>query len=280
MALLLPLSSCGRRSRCNDSDTAYPLSGPWPGTRGWLGHHLDDGIVSTIRSTVENKTLLDIGSGTGMYGAHFHELRERGKVAPFWTGFDGSPGVENYTRTMGPPGSLTRHANLCDESVVLPRKDWVMSLEVGEHLPQSCMSNYLRLLDEGNRKGMFLSWAVPGQAGFCHISTKANDVVTAAFAVLGYEPLRHAWVSGRRVARMDWFRKTFMAFKRVRSSQRCGFTVSLIERAARCLANATHVDPVACSTACPWDKEPPPSYTTFQKLFSGKRNGRRLGEIR
>ena len=178
---------------CSNDTTAFPLSGPWPGTRGYMLHLMDSGVAEFLRKLVWNHSLLDVGAGTGMYGAHFHSLRadpSRGsqKVdAPAWVGFDGSPDVENFTRTKGPPGSLTLQADLCDPSLTLPTLDWAMSLEVGEHLPTHCLANYLRLLDAGNRRGLFLSWAVPGQSGHCHINTRAPAVVVATLAVLGYD---------------------------------------------------------------------------------------------
>ena len=182
-----------RGTPCSNDTTAFPLSGPWPGTRGYMLHLMDSGVAEFLRKLVWNHSLLDVGAGTGMYGAHFHSLRadpSRGsqKVdAPAWVGFDGSPDVENFTRTKGPPGSLTLQADLCDPSLTLPTLDWAMSLEVGEHLPTHCLANYLRLLDAGNRRGLFLSWAVPGQSGHCHINTRAPAVVVATLAVLGYD---------------------------------------------------------------------------------------------
>ena len=218
-------------------------------------HLMDSGVAEFVRKLVWNHSLLDIGAGTGMYGAHFHSLRadpSRGsrKVdAPAWMGFDGSPDVENYTRTNGPPGSLTLQADLCDPSLTLPTLDWAMSLEVGEHLPTHCLANYLRLLDAGNRRGLFLSWAVPGQSGHCHINTRAPAVVVATLAVLGYDFAVNDTLRARSEANTNWFKNTLMVFRRV-ARPSCASHKRLLSRAADCLlANATDVDWKAC-TAC------------------------------
>ena len=242
---------------CSNDTTAFPLSGPWPGTRGHMLHLMDSGVAEFVRKLVWNHSLLDVGAGTGMYGAHFHSLRadpSRGsrKVdAPEWTGFDGSPDIENYTRTKGPPGSLTLQADLCDPSLTLPTLDWAMSLEVGEHLPTHCLANYLRLLDAGNRRGLFLSWAVPGQSGHCHINTRAPAVVVATLAVLGYEYAVNDTLRARSEANTNWFKNTLMVFRRV-ARPSCASHKRLLSRAADCLlANATDVDWKACTACAP-----------------------------
>ena len=256
---------------CSNDTTAFPLSGPWPGTCGYMLHLMDSGVAEFVRKLVWNHSLLDIGAGTGMYGAHFHSLRadpSRGsrKVdAPAWMGFDGSPDVENYTRTNGPPGSLTLQADLCEPSLTLPTLDWAMSLEVGEHLPTHCLANYLRLLDAGNRRGLFLSWAVPGQSGHCHINTRAPAVVVATLAVLGYEYAVNDTLRARSEANTNWFKNTLMVFRRV-ARPSCASHKRLLSRAADCLlANATDVDWKAC-TAC----AQPQGHNEQGKMLTGK----------
>ena len=277
------------RNRCTNNKThPYKLSGPWPGTRGWLSHHLDEGLAAQVQQLVKDATLLDVGAGTGMYGAHFHTLRARGQMAPTWMGFDGSPGVEQYTRANGPPGSLTRHADLCNASVNLPRRAWAMSLEVGEHLPSFCMPTFLRLLDEGNIKGLILSWAVPEQAGSCHISNRPNEVVVSALGVLGFRLMQAETRRARESANYPWFRNTLGVYRRVWHALRdldqddgdidwdrhrvCARATSLYDRAARCLVGNDTLDP-ACSArrasasvaACVRPSERRP--TTYQDLL-------------
>ena len=69
----------------------------------------------------------------------------------------------------------------------LPKADWVLSLEVGEHVP----SNYeqamlIRNLHHHNRKGVILSWSVIGQGGHSHVNNHSNDYIISLFNKLGY----------------------------------------------------------------------------------------------
>ena len=63
----------------------------------------------------------------------------------------------------------------------LPKADWVLSLEVGEHVP----SNYeqamlIRNLHHHNRKGVILSWSVIGQGGHSHVN---NHLLSSGITV-------------------------------------------------------------------------------------------------
>jgi hypothetical protein len=128
-----------------------------PPHRKWplRDHYLDVGIAKCAARLATNSSFLDIGGGSGQYGAYFHMLQATAEEAPLritlwgtpkplvvnpgatsgmgptaWTIIDGTPGIEEYTRTFGPKGSLVAEANLCNRSLRLPVHDWVMSLEV------------------------------------------------------------------------------------------------------------------------------------------------------
>ena len=262
-----------RRQPCHANRSSFPLRGRWPGTRGMLTHHLDEGIASSIASIADGASILDLGAGAGMYGAFFDSRRRAGSPAPReWVGLDGSPDVETYTRTHGPPGALTRELDICrgvraesagvnvdiDSSPStrtepagspLVGYDWVMSLEVGEHLPSECLGRYLALIHAANSRGVLLSWAPPGQDGHCHISTRSEWVVRRAFALLGYQIDDARTQAARRRAERVWFRKNFMVFARrtPRAHQRgrawaCAghfsFRPSALDVAAACLVRA------------------------------------------
>ena len=125
----------------------------WPGVYGLA----DSGLARAIQCLVGRGTLVDIGAGAGSYGAWLEGCAPRER--PQWIGYDGNVDVESFTR-HGPPGALTRYLNLCDASAraKLPMYDWAMSIEVGEHLPATCIPNYLALLNATARYGIVLSW--------------------------------------------------------------------------------------------------------------------------
>ena len=72
--------------------------------------------------------------------------------------------------------------------LALPRADWVLSLEVGEHIPAKMEGMYLRNLHAHNCRGIVISWAGPGQRGTGHINLRPRKYALERFAELGYQP--------------------------------------------------------------------------------------------
>lgn len=108
----------------------------------------------------------------GQYG---RELRPQGLR---WRGYDGAGDVEEYTE------GFVRFADLTIP-LSLPRADWVVSLEVGEHVPRELELMLIRNLHVHNRCGVLLSWACCHN-GHQHVNLRPNGFVVDAFARLGY----------------------------------------------------------------------------------------------
>ena len=77
-------------------------------------HYVDSGLARIILEIVGTASLLDVGAGSGQYGAWFEAARQRGEPAPSYSAVDGATNIEAFTRAHGPPGALVRHHNLCD----------------------------------------------------------------------------------------------------------------------------------------------------------------------
>ena len=98
----------------------------------------------------------------------------------------------------------------------LPRADWVLSLEVGEHVPTAFEGMLVRNLHAHNCRGVVLSWAVLNQSGVGHINNHRNEYIVQTFAALGYrydEARVSAWranVSGSH----RYYRNSLMIFER------------------------------------------------------------------
>ena len=113
-------------------------------------------------------TVVDLGCGTGSYVRHFQK-KGTGLAA---TGLDGNPAT--------PQLSVARSNTcfVCDLSVVqevAEPADWVMSLEVGEHLPKAFEEAFIEICRPS--RGIVLSWALEGQGGTGHVNERNNDYV-------------------------------------------------------------------------------------------------------
>mmetsp|Transcript_46367 Transcript_46367/g.115004 ORF Transcript_46367/g.115004 Transcript_46367/m.115004 type:complete len:402 (+) Transcript_46367:43-1248(+) len=206
-------------------------------------HFLDGRLAQCIARMSANGSVLDVGGGSGQYGAFFHLQHADASASPIvvrgvtfqpqgpggvgptsWMTVDGTAGIEEHTRRYGPPGSLVLQANLCNQSLRLPVHDWVISFEVGEHLPTWCLANYLALLHRSNRRGLIISWS-SFSAGTCHINAKAPQAVGSYLTALG----GYKFDSSRPCIHTDfsWLRKNQVFHRVHQGSASCKYPSAL-----------------------------------------------------
>ena len=130
-----------------------------------------------------------------------------------WFGYDGAGNIEIWTNGFVRWFDLTIPLSL-------PRTDWVMSLEVAEHIPNSAEHMVLRNLHAHNCRGIIISWAALSQIGFDHINNHRNEYVIRQVTQLGYVlnlTLTARLRTGRPVAGMKTYRwlRHVMAFDRI-----------------------------------------------------------------
>ena len=121
-------------------------------TGAWLldeksTYFLDRGLADGLSAFFGRQTsVIELGAGMGCYSTSL--LASGVKVHPF----DGAPNVAEVTH-----GLVTTH----DLSQPLKRApaDWVLCLEVAEHIPQRYEEAFLTNLDALNCKGLVISWA-------------------------------------------------------------------------------------------------------------------------
>jgi 2-polyprenyl-3-methyl-5-hydroxy-6-metoxy-1,4-benzoquinol methylase len=138
----------------------------------WIGEeakyqHVNDKSFSyeLINFLIENNcnSIIDFGCGMGTYIKHF---RENGIDAD---GIDGNPETEKLTEGRGKVYDLSKPIELKKSY------DWVMSLEVGEHLPKQFESQFIENIHKNNNNGVILSWAIKGQGGYGHFNEQNNE---------------------------------------------------------------------------------------------------------
>ncbi|XP_047740580.1 uncharacterized protein LOC108677723 [Hyalella azteca] len=113
---------------------------------------------------VGNASIVDFGAGLGQYGMCFlrksqaeyrlddkqqkeyiadikndlHDIQKKPQIVYSWHGYDGGFAIEEVS------GGFIAHADLSEEGLWLGRKwDWVMSIEVGEHIDPKHEGHFL-----------------------------------------------------------------------------------------------------------------------------------------
>eukprot|EP01062_Namystynia_karyoxenos_P033986 TRINITY_DN2492_c0_g1_i5.p2 TRINITY_DN2492_c0_g1~~TRINITY_DN2492_c0_g1_i5.p2 ORF type:complete len:304 (+),score=102.50 TRINITY_DN2492_c0_g1_i5:68-913(+) len=190
---------------CQESHHVAPRpgdSGAW-GLDENYAYFIDLSLAEALSKTFANSSVMELGAGKGCYSAYMTAKGVR------VTSVDGAPGITRLTN-----GAVTQH-DLTIPAKWAPR-DWVMCLEVAEHVPAAHEDALLDNMHRHNTKGLVLSWAVPGQDGRGHVNERPNDYVVNKLARLGYR-LDAAGTATLRasISKLPWFRSTLMKFDRV-----------------------------------------------------------------
>ena len=121
-------------------------------------------------------------------------------------GFDGNPLTPSLSR---------ENAKVLDLAckVELSKKfDWVLSLEVGEHIPKQFESIFLDNICRHCVKGAVVSWAIPNQDGRGHCNCQSNAYITQQMANRGFQVNKQAELNLRNHSSLGWFKNTIMVF--------------------------------------------------------------------
>lgn len=126
-----------------------------------------------------------------------------------YRGYDGAGDVRRYT------DGFVRFVDL-SMPLSLPRTDYVLSLEVGEHIPREHEFMYVRNLHAHNCRGIALSWANIEQMGVAHVNTHSRKYLRTLFASLGYVHSANVSRALRRAARVNWLKNNLvLVFDRI-----------------------------------------------------------------
>ncbi len=170
-------------------------------------HLFDAGMSAAFAEFFQGSSVVDFGCGLGGY---VRALVDAGIVA---CGYDGNPHTLELTRGLCQVLDLS-------QPVYLPRTfDWVLSLEVGEHLPVEFETVFLENLVRHCTKGMVLSWAVPtadDANSMGHVNPRQNDYIQQRMLTFGFirdkkqeDVFRKAYTNFR----CWYFRETLMVYR-------------------------------------------------------------------
>jgi hypothetical protein len=164
-------------------------------------------IVATLEEffmAEKISSVSDFGAGVGQYA---WALKKRMPNLLYY-GYDGAGDVVDFTN------GLLKYADLT-KPLELPVTEWVLSTEVGEHIPSKFEGMYLRNLHRHNCMGIIMSWGVLGQGGSNHINLHSNAYVSRVMTELGY--FRDTAVE-TKLRNPDlnywWFTKSCLVFRR------------------------------------------------------------------
>lgn len=180
-------------------------NGYWEGIEASSQHCYDAPLgkcLTTFFKTENATSVIDFGCGMGNYVKTFRDNDINA------SGVDGNPNTPELTNKLCKVVDLSVPVHF-DEKF-----DWVMSLEVGEHLPKKFEDIFIQNLHANNKDGIVLSWAIKGQGGHGHFNEQNNDYIKQKLCALGYTNDVESETKMRNESTLPWFKNTIMVFRR------------------------------------------------------------------
>lgn len=162
----------------------------------------DAALAAALSEFFHGQTVIDFGCGDGYYVNVINESSS-------CRGYEGNP----HTTEVGGPAC---HVLDLSQPVDVYAAGWVLSLEVGEHIPQQYEDTFIENLHRHNIKGIVLSWAWPGQGGSGHCNERTQEYVAERFESLGYHRDTEEEQAFRQVSRLSWFQTNILVLRRSR----------------------------------------------------------------
>ena len=122
--------------------------------------------------------------------------------------FDGAPYTQETTNNN------VKFLDLSVPIYHLDRYDWIISLEVGEHIPEKYENIFIDNLVRHSRDGIILSWAAVGQGGHSHVNTRDFSYVKAKMEEKGYSFDEPNSIMLKNAATFGWFKNNINVYKR------------------------------------------------------------------
>eukprot|EP00928_Gymnodinium_smaydae_P055539 TRINITY_DN39052_c0_g1_i1.p1 TRINITY_DN39052_c0_g1~~TRINITY_DN39052_c0_g1_i1.p1 ORF type:complete len:458 (-),score=106.59 TRINITY_DN39052_c0_g1_i1:161-1534(-) len=152
-------------------------------------------------------TLGDFGAGGGQYSAW---LNETGLVQAF--AFDGTKRVTEIT------GGSVNEINLIEETHLWRTFDWVMCLEVGEHIPSQYSKTLLQNLKRHAVNGLVMSWSDDWE-GIGHVNCMPQEQFIAMVErETGFQYDPEATKAVKESCEIDYIARTVAVFRVKQSS--------------------------------------------------------------
>ena len=167
-------------------------------------HMTDVPLSKALSKFLVGKKVASFGDGPGVY----KELLLSYNEVLSYDSFDGAPYAELTTNNN------VKFLDLSVPIYHLDQYDWVISLEVAEHIPEKFESVYLDNLVRHSREGIILSWAAIGQGGHSHINNRDFPYVKAKMEERNYIHDLPSSEYLKAQSTFGWFKNNINVFKK------------------------------------------------------------------
>jgi SAM-dependent methyltransferase len=187
-------------------DSLLDPHGCW-GIKDLNEHYFDYTLAKEIKRFIKREhviNVVDFGCGPGEYVKYL----KANNIDVI--GFDGNLLTPEITNGECGIQDLAVPFNLGNKF------DLVISLEVGEHIPEEFETTFIENLVNHTNNYLVLSWGIPGQGGYGHVNCKTNESIKDKICSYGFTCYTIAEDRFRYKATATWFKNTIMVFKKVK----------------------------------------------------------------
>ena len=167
-------------------------------------HLTDSPLSKALSKFLVGKRVASFGDGPGYYKEFLLSYNE----VLSYDSFDGAPFAELTTNNN------VKFLDLSVPIYHLDQYDWVISLEVAEHIPEKFESVYLDNLARHSREGIILSWAAIGQGGHSHINNRDFPYVKAKMEERKFIHDNTSSFYLKSQSSFDWFKNNINVFRK------------------------------------------------------------------
>ena len=178
-------------------------TGIWYGEWVKNYHKFDESLCKSIIEFLEEencKKVIDLGCGDGSYVNLISESIE-------CKGYDGNPDTVELTQGLGV--MLYLHNRISLKPV-----DWVLCIEVGNHIPKEFEDIFLNNIKNICKKGVIISWAEPNQKGIGQLNRQPNNYIIEKFKNMGFSHDTKTQTRLRKSCSLRWLKFTLMVFRK------------------------------------------------------------------
>ena len=165
-------------------------------------HCFDNGLNLRLLNLLKNKSVFDFGCGDASY------LKNLKNICTEVRGCDGNPFTEELTNGIGFVADLS-----------IPHcfglYDWVISFEVGEHLPKQFEDIFIDNLCNHAKNGIIMSWAFPDQPGEGHVNCQSSEYIIEQLYKRNFLLDIIETNNLRNLAETWWFKSNLLIFYKI-----------------------------------------------------------------
>ena len=172
------------------------------------GQHMTDAsLIPALSQFLKNKSVSSFGDGPGAYK---REMLKLGELKSY-DAYDGAPYCEETSE------GKVKFLDLTIPQYGIPLYDWIISLEVAEHIPTKYENIYLDNIYRHAKEGIILSWAVPGQGGLSHINNRPLEYVVNSMMKNGFVRDEKASKYLQGAASLPWIQSNLNVYRKKNS---------------------------------------------------------------